>query len=306
MMHIKNILFPTDFSHCANQALEHALFLARKHHANLHMFHTLVLHENDPSNIAYDFPNMEEVRSWMKNIAKDRMNADLKAYKVDDLVITQLQRHGISAAPTILEYASEKDIDIIVMGTHGRRGLGHLLLGSVAEEVVRLASCPVFTIREQKEHLSIETIERILVPVDFSDYSLQALKYAIELAVSYKARLQILHIVEEIIQPSFYLSGSVSTFNLMPDIKGKSKEAIERMLYESKVPEDAADIHIVEGYATRDIVKFAESHKTDLIVISTHGLTGIDHLLLGSVTEKVVRMAPCPVFAVKAFGKFLL
>ncbi|MBE9510327.1 MAG: universal stress protein [Bacteroidetes bacterium] len=306
MMQIKNILFPTDFSRCANQALTHALYLARRHQANLHMFNVMVLHEYDPFNTAYNFPNMEEISTSMKEIAKNHMIADLKAYKVDDLVITQLQRHGISTAPTILEYVSEKDIDIIVMGTHGRRGLGHLLLGSIAEEVVRLAPCPVFTIREQKEHLPIETIERILVPIDFSDYSLQALKYATELAVSYKARLQVLHIVEEIVQPSFYLLGTVPTFDLMPGIKEKSKEVMERILDESKGPEVAADIHVIEGNAARDIVKFAASYDTNLIVISTHGLTGIDHLLLGSVTEKVVRMAPCPVFTVKAFGKILL
>ncbi len=305
-MQIKNILFPTDFSHCANQALAHALYLTRKYHANLHMFHAIVLHENDSFNVAYDFTKMKENRTWMEETAKNQMNTDLKEYKVDDLVIKQLQRRCISAAPAILEYVSEKDIDIIVMGTHGRRGLGHLLLGSIAEEVVRLAPCPVFTIREQKEHLFIETIDRILVPVDFSDYSLKALKYATELAVSYKARLQVLHIVEEIVQPSFYLSGTVPKFDLIPDIKEKSKEAMERMLDESKGPKVTADIHVIEGHAARDIVKFAASHDTDLIVISTHGLTGIAHLLIGSVTEKVVRMAPCPVFTVKAFGKILL
>jgi nucleotide-binding universal stress UspA family protein len=306
MMQIKNILFPTDFSLCANQALVHALYLTRKYHANLHMVHTIVLPENDSSIEAYNFTKMEEIRTWAKENAKNQMTSDLKKYKVDDLVIKQLQCHSTSAAPTILEYASEKDIDVIVMGTHGRRGLEHLLLGSVAEKVVRLAPCPVLTIHEQKENLPIETIERILVPIDFSDYSLKALKYATELAVSYAARLQVLHIVEEIVQPSFYLSSTIPMFDLIPEIKEKSKEAMERVLDESKGPKVTTDIHVIEGHAARDIIKFAANHDSDLIVISTHGLTGIEHLLFGSVAEKVVRMAPCPVFTVKAFGKILL
>jgi len=70
-------------------------------------------------------------------------------------IVTSIKR-GISAAPIILEYASDNNMDVIVMGTHGRRGLGHLLLGSIAEEVVRMAECPVFTIREEEKPKSVK------------------------------------------------------------------------------------------------------------------------------------------------------
>jgi nucleotide-binding universal stress UspA family protein len=80
---------------------------------------------------------------------------------------------------------------------------------------------------------------------------------------------------------------------------------MERLYKESAGPEVDASLHVLEGYATRDIVEFAGNNESDLIVIATHGRTGIKHLLLGSVAEKVVRMAPCPVFTVKGFGKSL-
>jgi len=118
--------------------------------------------------------------------------------------------------------------------------------------------------------------------------------------------LQILHVIEETVLPAFYVGTGESFYSLVPGLEVKAKMALESLLKETKGPKVTTDLHIIEGRAGRDIVKFAASHGADLIVIATHGLTGIEHLLLGSVTEKVVRMAPCPVLTVKAFGKSLL
>jgi nucleotide-binding universal stress UspA family protein len=81
---------------------------------------------------------------------------------------------------------------------------------------------------------------------------------------------------------------------------------MKRLLRETKGPEVPAGLYVVEGYAAGDIVSFAENYASELIVIATHGRTGLEHMLLGSVTEKVVRRAPCPVFTVRAFGKALV
>ena len=305
MIQLKKILFPTDFSRCANQAFWRAIYLARKYQAELFMLHAIVLHDDDPHNAASLFPDIEDIHKKLKEIGHEKMDIVIESYHADDINIKKADERGIAPASVILEYTQENDIDLIVMGTHGRRGLGHLFLGSVAEEVVRLAKCPVLTIREIKDPEPAEELNRILVPIDFSDYARQALMNAKEIAAAYDARLQLLHVVEQTIHPSFYVSGKTSIFDLMPHIKVKSTEAMERMLKETKGPKVVADIHVIEGYAPRDIVKFAKSHETDLIVIATHGLMGIEHLLLGSVAEKVIRMAPCPVFTVKAFGKSL-
>ncbi len=306
MKKLKKILFPTDFSRCANQALAHALDLAKKYHAELHMFHGIVLHAEDPHNPLHHIPDVAEIHKTLKDTATEQMDSIIRSYHAEDFDIVKVQDRGIAAAPVILEYAKDNDIDLIVMGTHGRRGLEHLFLGSVAEEVIRTASCPVMTVREQKEAIPVEDITDILVPVDFSEHSKIAVTHALEVAAAYKAKLQLLHVVEESVHPAFYASGKTSVFELVPNIKAKSEEALDKLMQETKGPKVEHESHVIEGRAARDIVKFAESHDSNLIVISTHGLTGIQHLLVGSVTEKVVRIAPCPVLTVKAFGKSLV
>jgi nucleotide-binding universal stress UspA family protein len=239
-------------------------------------------------------------------MASRQMAADLKMHQTDKAKIKQAHRYGISTAPEILHYAKDNDVDLIVMGTHGRRGLGHLFLGSVAEEVVRMAHCSVLTIRERKEPLPVEAVERILVPVDFSEHSKRALAYAKELAAAYQTRLQLLHVVEEVIHPAFYRASGPSILALKPDLRTTVEHELRNFLKEIKGPEAAADFYVIEGRAAHAIVNFAESYHSDLVVISTHGLTGLVHMLHGSVTEKVVRTAPCPVLTVSALGKSLL
>lgn len=306
MLQIKKILYPTDFSRCAQQALDHALYLAEQYNAELHMLHAIVLHEEDPHNPAHHFPNVEDVHKRLKELAHERMSEAVEPHAKDGLNVKLVQERGISSASVILDYAKEQGVDLVVMGTHGRRGLGHLFLGSVAEEVVRLAGCPVLTIRERKEPMPVEAIERLLVPLDFSEHARAALRHAREIAATYGARLQLLHVVEETVHPAFYVTGETSIFKLIPDIREKSEAAMKNMFNEVGGAEVEFDLHVVEGRAARDIVKFAGKNGADLIVIATHGLTGIEHLLLGSVTEKVVRQAPCPVFTVKSFGKSLV
>lgn len=305
MIGLKKILLPTDFSRCADQAMTHAWRLAKKYGAELHMLHAIVLHEDDPHNVAHHFPDIDEIHGRIKKSASAQMDSNIDAHS-GEVKVVKAQERGIAPATVIMDYAKKQDIDLIVMGTHGRRGFEHFLLGSVAEEVVRMASCPVLTIREQEQPQKPEAIERILVPVDFSDPSKQALRYALELANTYQVKLQLLHVVEETIHPAFYVTGKSSIFEFIPDIKDKSRESLEQMVKEIGGDDIEADFFVVEGRAARDITNFAKKNDIDFIVISTHGLTGIEHLLVGSVAEKVVRMASCPVFTVKTYGKSLI
>jgi nucleotide-binding universal stress UspA family protein len=145
-----------------------------------------------------------------------------------------------------------------------------------------------------------------LVPVDFSGPAKKALAYAKAIASRYEAELQLLHIIEEVIHPSFYARRKDSVFDNMPDLKDRSIRELEHLLEQVGGPASPASLHVIEGRAAPETVNFATQNDTDLIVIATHGLTGFQHILLGSVTEKVVSMAPCPVFTVKTFGKSLL
>jgi nucleotide-binding universal stress UspA family protein len=306
MIQIDRILFPTDFFPCAAQALDHALFLAGKYRAELHMFHAIVLHQDDPHNPTHHFADLEEIQTRLEELAASEMSAAVGPHEGSGIEIVKVQRREISAAEAILGYAEERDVDLIVMGTHGRRGLGYLFLGSVAAEVVRYARCPVLTIREWPEPREVGRRERILVPVDFSDHAGIALSHAKEIAAIYGARLMLLHVIEETLHPAFYVTGKTSIYEMRPDIRERCVEAMERFCAEASGPEVEVEYYTGDGRAAHHIVAFAEERDADLIVIPTHGLTGLRHLMMGSVTEKVVRRAPCPVFTVKSFGKSLV
>ena len=267
--------------------------------------HVVTLFKDQPDVLSNELAETEVLIRKLEEKAEIELNTVASAHGNDDMEIVVKQKRAISAAPAILEYSSKNGIDLIVIGTHGRRGIEHLLLGSAAEEVVRLADCPVFTIRESEEIKPIKLFEKILVPIDFSEHSKKALTYAKEIANSYGANLQLLHVIEDTIHPAFSLSGKSSIFDLVPGIEEDCRRRIERLIQETGVSKENTEIVVKGGQAANDIIKFAKDNSSDLVVIATHGLTGIEHLLLGSVTEKVVRMAPCPVFTVKSYGKDL-
>jgi nucleotide-binding universal stress UspA family protein len=307
MLELKRILYPTDFSPCAEQALPHAVALARRFGAELHLLHALILHGYDPNNPELSFPEPEQdLQERFSASVADHLSRLVKTQVAGQLVVHRVQRKGISAGQVILEYAGERDIDLIVMGTHGRRGLRHLFLGSVAEDVIRHAGCPVLTVHEQEKPQPEVEITRILVPIDFSDYSRQALVHAKGLARILGARLQLLHVIEQTVHPAFYSPGRESYLDLAPGLKADAKDELDRLLTESPGEAPEAELHVVEGHAHQQIVQFAVEHGSQLIVIATHGLAGLEHLLLGSTTEKVIRQATCPVFTVRPFGKSLL
>jgi nucleotide-binding universal stress UspA family protein len=308
VLKIKNILYPTDFSKCAAQAQAHALFLAKRFQCRLHIVHAIVLHRDDPHNPAHHFPDPEELYEKLKNMASDRMDNDLKASheSADEVDIVMKELRGISATDLILEYADANDIDLIVMGTHGRRGLGYMLLGSIAQEVVREAACPVYTIRESEPAPKTGKIRRILAPMDFSDHSKTAVSIAREAAALYNAKLQLLHVVESVVPPSIYGFEVEPNIRLQQDAFDRSEEEMKRIFSGSPGPDVPAEFNIATGHVVNEILECARSKNVDLIVIATHGLSGFKHLLLGSVAEKVIRMAPCPVLTLKAFGKSLI
>jgi len=306
MLKLKKILLPTDFSRCAEQALSHTVFLAEKYNAEIHLLHVLTLFEDQPILVNDEIAETEEMIRKLEDVVEKQLNKVVNYHDSDDLSIITTKKRGMSAAPVILEYASDEDIDLIVMGTHGRRGLGHLLLGSATEEVVRMAKCPVFSVRESEKPKSLEAINKVLVPVDFSDHSKSALAYAAEIASSYRAQLQLLHIIEETTHPAYSLSGKSSKIDLVPGIEEDYRKKIRQMIQETGISPEGTEIIINSGQAALEIIKFADENLSDLIVIATHGLTGIERFLLGSVTEKVVRVAPCPVFTIKAFNKNLI
>jgi nucleotide-binding universal stress UspA family protein len=196
-------------------------------------------------------------------------------------------RHGLPHEE-IARCAREQAADLIVMGTHGRRGVAHVLLGSVAEKVVRIAPCPVLTIRQRRP----DRTANVLVATDFSVAAEGALEYGRTVAHLFGARLHLLHVVD-----NYFLRPVASdTHALVTSARSQ--------LAAQLTADDRSTLQAIESIETSDhpadaIVDYARNADIDLIVMGTHGRPAFDRLFLGSVAERVVRTAPCDVLTVR-------
>jgi nucleotide-binding universal stress UspA family protein len=142
-------------------------------------------------------------------------------------------------------------------------------------------------------------IRRILAPTDFSDFSKQALKSALELAQAFDAKLLLLHVVD---LPPYPVEGLVPSSlggNLLDDLERQASSELAGVLPEAQGGAVDVGRRVIIGTPYRKIVEVAEEEKSDMIVMATHGRTGLSHLVMGSVAEKVVRTATCPVLTIR-------
>ena len=288
----KTILAATDFSETSETAARLARDLAGRFHCELHMLHVVVLLED---------PHLEE--SHRLRLEELVATADETRRKVleeepngrSDLDVVPHLVRGITPGETIVEVAASTGADLIVMGTHGRRGLSHLLLGSVAERVVRTASSPVLTVRSDAV-INSGGISRILVPHDFSEPSVEAVRTAVEWARSLGAEVTLFHVVEPVVYPEFYAVDAFSD-DLMRRLVDRSEEALRRVGAEL-AGEVVSNAKVEVGRAADTIAAFADPEAYDLVVMATRGLSGLEHVLLGSVAEAVLRRCRVPMLTI--------
>ncbi len=294
-MEIKKILFPTDFSRASNQALPHALKFAQKYEADITILHVATLYSDDPN--APEYQQLDEGN--FKEYIEKSLGEISQAMESSQKVTTEVVRE-VTPAKGILDFIEEKGIDLTVMGTHGHSALAQFFLGSVAERVVRHAPCPVLTVaQDRKQYRNDPDYQNILIAFDFSEHSKKAAREARDMASRYGARLQALYVVEQEVHPAFYLKWKESMVRDLPEIAEEAKKSLREVMGgESR---DNLDVHVEigDGKAHAEISEFARANQVDLIVMGTHGLSGLDRMLLGSTTERVVRIASCPVLTVK-------
>lgn len=193
------------------------------------------------------------------------------------------------------------------MGTHGRRGVRRMLLGSVTEEVVQHATRPVLTMVEGTRSAHPLGPRRVLVAVDLSDHSVVALSHAKHLAAAFDAELYVLHVLIQSPMPAFYDGPTAAQLAFeSPRLESRARMVLQGFYAEADGPSGRVSFHVERGIAVERILDFSAIHFIDLVVLASHGLTGVQHVLMGSVAERVVRRATCPVFTVKSFGKSLL
>ncbi|CAM2066521.1 Universal stress protein [Sulfidibacter corallicola] len=287
-MEAKKILLPTDFSPCASAALSTALFYADTLGAELHILHAIVRPEQEES---LPFPDPDELERAMQKVAEVEMQKLLHTYKELPLDIVEITRRGITNSGVILDYIQKNEIDMTVMGTHGRTGLKHFFLGSVAEEVVRLSECPVITTRWVEGADPLKAVDRILVPVDFSEISEKSLTTAADLARFHSASATLVHVLEDYAFPQGWEAGAV-----LVDQRGADLEKLAGKYF---AHDQKWETRVLMGPPVRTLLNYLESYPHDLLVCATHGFTGWGHVLLGSIAERLVRLAGCPVYTVK-------
>ncbi|MEL7362346.1 MAG: universal stress protein [Bacteroidota bacterium] len=203
--------------------------------------------------------------------------------------------HGDAPAHATITLADELGPALVVLGTHGRRGYQRFAHGSVAEEVIRKAPCPVLAVPNGAERLSPSPDHPVLIPTDLSAHSAAALRAGSALAARFGAPVLVLHTVP----PSGFGAGRyVIAGRPQSSISEATRKAVRVHLIEAGVA--AHEVLIEPGFPDEVIDRVAEERQVGCIAMGTHGRRGIEYAVVGSITESVLRRAACPVLAVRA------
>lgn len=291
---VRKILFPTDFSTCADLALKHCLGLARAYEASVTLLHVQIMLDNTP--VETDRQELEALLDRFQGQGAEHLEKAAAGGGGSLEVETAIVR-GFSAAEEILNTIREGEYDLLVMGTHGRGWMGRLLLGSVASQVIRLSPVPVYTVRDDLDvPLLSPDHGRLVVPVDFSEGSRLALAMAGELASSNFAVMDVVHVMEKPDYPVFYPQARVST--LEANLEGHCLEKMREEVGQQCPPGLRVEYHVLEGRPHAEIVGHAGRTGAGLVVIAGSGLGDGGPHLLGSTVEKVVASSTTAVLTV--------
>lgn len=282
MLHVEKVLVPADFSIQSRRLMDLVRPIIESTDAELHLLHG--------KEAAFDeTPELE---------------------LPDEIAVVHERFSDEVSVDAVIDYCERESIDLIATGADGRWSLIHRTPSVLASGVVRRTDYPVLRVplAEEMENIDARDVDRILVPIDFSDYAVVSLQHARELADAYQASLLLYFVAEEHTVAVFSDAGvpNISTMKADPEIADKADEALQQLYESAGGPEAPVSYHVGHGHAAREILDFADEKAVDLVVMATHGLSGHEPFSLGSVTEKVLRRTHHPVFVLKAFGHSLL
>jgi nucleotide-binding universal stress UspA family protein len=295
----ERILCATDLSPYSNRALAYAARLASVFGARLSVCHVVDLHSLGTYMVG---------KKYTPPVTPEELAAEARAG-----IQKAMARETVPWEPLILQGEADVEIagaaerlqaDLLVCASHGRSGVKRLVLGSVAERILRTARCPLLVVRGPEEGgfpgVGAEVrLGRILVACDFSPDSRLAVDCGISLAEELQAELHLLHVIER----SAYRSLTRATEALTDQLDRAVKSAVEEELRKA-VPAEASSwcqvtTALRSGVPGDEIATYAGLHVVDLIVAGTHGRNLLDRLRFGSTVDRLVRSAPCPVLVVR-------
>ncbi|MBW2059030.1 MAG: universal stress protein [Deltaproteobacteria bacterium] len=289
-MKLKKILVGLDLDVSPKPVLQTAAFLSRTFGSQVCLLH--VIEGITPQRITEEF--FESVRAAAElSMKRAAESLDSETAKRTKTVVTY--GHPFAA---IIKTAREEDADLVCIGARRKQGVADVILGSTAEKIVRKAPCPVLVVKGRK----LPRFSSILVPVDFSEPSKQSLDAAVDFARSLGSRITVLHVIEPITIP---YAGFAEAY--VPPVMPKKELSAARS--DLKTFLGSVDFRglswqfkIRRGLVTEAIRRFIRSNPTDLIVMGTHGRTGLPHALLGSTTESVLRSVSSSVLTIRPEG----
>ena len=291
-----SILFPTDHSDTSRAALAYALQLAQNFGAVLHILHVDVLHGAGADEPDADGQGHDQLIEALHAETGELLERLVHSKRGRGVEVRRAQERDVAAAPAILRYSEDHAIDLIVMATHGRRGLRRLVLGSVAEEVVRYSSRPILTLRSDP---SEGEGRHILVPVDFSEVTGQAAHFAASIAKMTNSTIELLHVIEVSYGPLVAEAMPEMPEALPEELEAAAKQKLEALADTMHVERTTVTTSVTSGPVAHTILERVERGDVALVVLGGHGRTGMSRFLLGSVCERVVAQAPCPVLTLK-------
>lgn len=298
---VKNILFATDFSSTSDNALPYAAAICRRFASTLHLVHVV----SDASLMmmasGVDYVSMGTIYDDAHAEAKEKL--DQISISLEGIPYRNYVRHG-QVWKSIAAIVPENEIDLIIVGTHGRTGLGKLLLGSVAEDILRHAPCPVLTVgpkvsghaklppfQRRARDLAPPELElrRIVFATNFGKNASLAAQDAVSLAEEFRARLTLMHVIED--------------YTELGSQPGPIEEDRNKLQYliPANAPLQYAPETLVEfGSASERILKVASDLEADMIVLSAHPYQdfGTTHLPW-SAAHHVIARASCPVLTIR-------
>jgi nucleotide-binding universal stress UspA family protein len=298
VIEFKHIICPVDLSASSARALAHATALASWYNAQLTVLH--VVPTFDPIQVRGDLGNLVQV---VTPLPREQVIEDMSRSLNLPAVAPRATPAAEAGDPqaTIIDQAISKRADLIVVGTHGRRGFKRLLMGSVTENVLREAPCPVLTVPPQAPSAASEsvTFKRILCPVDFSPSALQALGFALDLARQADGRVTLVHVLEWLAEEEPRASAHFNVPEYRRYVAADAQERLRTLVADESRTWVEIDDMVVYGRAHREILRAAETQPADLIVMGAQGRGGVGLALFGSTTQQVVRGAMCPVLTVR-------
>lgn len=295
---IQRILAPTDFSESARTGVRLANWLAERFAASVMVTHVV--------ETPFRFSGLEEVI-----LAREELETMRLAEAQLNRLATEGPRPGPETSACVRQGKAFQEIatlagkcgaDLIVIATRGQTGLKRVWLGSTAERVVRHAPCPVLTVPAGKpgargKALARVRLKRIVVATDLSEFSVSALPYAAAFARQFDAEIILAHVVEPRFPPPEV--GALPPQVVEQDESALAEECLQRLRQEVLDGDLQVRTLVRNGVPFQEITRLASSLDADLIILPTHGHTGLKHVLLGSTAERVVRHADCPVLVVR-------